>query len=171
MSPTIIAQFFGGLAILSSIIIYSRKKRNSLLLFKAIQDILWAIHYLLLSCHSAAASSFICVSRSIVFYNSDKKLGKSRLWVALYIVFYIVSSVITWQNFYSILPSLASCTSTVAFYSRKTHKTKFLQIIASLITLTYTIFVSHSIAVYFGVFLTITTSAISLFQYYKEKKD
>ena len=155
MSPTIIAQFFGGLAILSSIIIYSRKKRNSLLLFKAIQDILWMIHYLLLSCHSAAASSFICVSRSFVFYNSDKKWEKSRLWVALY----------------SILPSLASCTSTVAFYLRKTHKTKFLQIIASLITLTYTIFVSHSIAVYFGVFLTITTSAISLFQYYKEKKD
>lgn len=172
MSFEILAQIFGFCALISSVIIYSRKGRSSLLLFKAMQDIFWGIHYLLLACYSAAATSMICVTRSFVFYHSDKKWAKSRLWVLAYLVFYAVSAAITWRNIYSLLPALASCTSTWAFYLKKTEHTKGLQIVASLITLSYTILQSHSVTVYLGVALTITTASISLLNHYwsKEKK-
>lgn len=165
MRPEILAQIFGFGALISSVIIYSRKKRTSLLLFKATQDILWGIHYLLLGCYSAAASSAICVTRSFVFYNDNKKWAKSKLWVLVYLSFYAVSAAMTWQNVYSILPALASCTSTVAFYLKKTEQTKALQIVASLITLSYTILQSHSLTVYLGVTLTIVTAAFSLLRH------
>lgn len=165
----ILAQIFGLGALISSVIIYSRKDRSRLLIFKAMQDIFWGIHYLLLACYSAAVTSMICVTRSFVFYHSDKKWAKSMLWVLAYLVFYAVSAVVTWQNIYSILPALASCISTVAFYLKKIEQTKALQIVASLITLTYTILQSHSVTVYLGVALTVTTASISLLNHYKNK--
>ena len=170
MKFEILAQLFGIGAITSSIIIYSRKDRRNLLRFKAIQDICWGIHYLLLACYSAAASSGICFTRSFVFYNSEKKWAKSRLWVVAYIAFYLVSAVMTWQNIFSILPACASCVSTVAFYRKNPAHTKALQIIASLITLSYNILQSHSLSVYLGVSLTISTSVISLITTYRSQK-
>ena len=163
----LIAQVFGFGALTSSILIYSRKERKSLLLCKAAQDLLWGTHYLLLSCYSAAASSAICLTRSFVFYNSDKKWAKSRLWVLAYISFYLLSAVVTWQNIYSILPACASCVSTVAFYLKRPERTKALQMGASLITLSYNILQSNSLTVYLGVTLTLVTSVISLYQHYR----
>lgn len=170
MSEQVIAQFFGLGALIISAVIYSRKNRSSLLLFKALQDILWGIHYLLLSCWSAAAASAICISRSLIFCNSDKKWAKNKLWVFVYIGFYMISAVVTWQNIYSILPTIASCTSTVAFSLNRTEHTKIVQIAASLITLTYNILQSHSVTVYLGVALTVTTASISLYKHYTQKR-
>ncbi len=164
------AQCIGFCALITSVIIYSRKERSKLLLFKAVQDILWGAHYLLLACYSAAATSLICVTRSVVFYHNNKKWAKSKLWVLAYLAFYLISAALTWQNVYSILPSLASCTSTVAFYQKKTEHTKLLQILASLITLTYTILQSHSLTVYLGVTLTIVTASISLWRSFRTRK-
>ena len=170
MNPQTVAQVFGFGALLTSIVIYSRKNRSSLLLCKAVQDILWGVHYLLLACYSAAATSAICITRSVVFYHSDKKWASSKLWLLAYLAFYGISAVLTWQNVYSLLPALASCTSTVAFFSKRPERTKLLQIGASLITLTYNILHSHSLTVYLGISLTITTAAISLLKYYKAKR-
>lgn len=162
MIPQLIAQVFGFGALITSVLIYSRKNRGSLLAFKALQDGLWCVHYLLLACPSAAATSAICVSRSFVFYNSHQKWAKSRLWVGAYLFFYTVSAALTRQNAFSLLPALASCTSTVAFYLKRPEHTKLVQIFASLITLCYTVLVSHSLTVYLGVALTVTTALISL---------
>ena len=76
---TVLAQVFGFGALASSVIIYSRKTKRNLLIFKAVQDVCWCIHYLLLSCYSAAATSAICVTRSMVFCNP--KMGKNKLWL------------------------------------------------------------------------------------------
>lgn len=170
MMKVILPQLFGFGALLTSIIIYSRKNRKSLLLCKAVQDVLWGIHYLLLACYSAAATSAICITRSFVFYHRDKQKGKAWLWVVAYFAFYAVSAVLTWQNAYSLLPATASCTSTVAFFRKKPEHTKALQIMASLITLSYNILQSHSLTVYLGVTLTVTTSVISLWQHHQAAK-
>ena len=162
MRPEILAQVFGFGALASSLIIYSRKKKSSLLIFKAVQDIFWCIHYLLLNCLSAAGTSAICVSRSFVIFQCDKKGLRSRWWMGAYLLFYAVSAFFTWQNIFSLLPVMASCTSTVAFFQKKLAHTKLLQILASCITLTYNILWSHSLTVYLGVALTITTATISL---------
>jgi len=165
---TVLAQVFGFGALASSVIIYSRKTKRNLLIFKAVQDVCWCIHYLLLSCYSAAATSAICVTRSMVFCNP--KMGKNKLWLGAYLLFYAVSAALTWQNGYSLLPALASCVSAVAFYLPKPHQTKAVQIVASCITLSYNILQSHSLSVYLGVTLTVTTAAISLCQYAAQKK-
>lgn len=117
---------------------------------KQVQDICWLTHYLILGCGSAAAASFLCVSRSSVFYLCDKKGVTSRIPLYIYIVLYAISAVLTWKSIFSIFPALASIFSAVAFWCGNHIKTKLLTFCASSSTLVYTIAVSHSAAVYAG---------------------
>ena len=162
MSAEWIAQGLGGIAIVSSIIIYSRKTRKKLLIFKSVQDICWFLHYILLAAFSAAATSALCVFRSFVYYNNDKKFAKSKLWLPIFLTLYAISAIFTWKGIFSIFPAMSSSVSAVAFWMKNPRHTKMLAILASTCTLIYNVTIAHSISVYIGVTFTITTSLLSL---------
>ena len=157
-----IAQVFGGVAIVMSLIVYSRKKKTHLLTFKAVQDLCWLSHYLLLSAYSAAATSALCVVRSAVFYRTGKETRSSKLPLAIFLALYALSAVLTWKSVFSIFPAVSSSISTVAFWMKNPNHTRVLAISAALCTLTYNITVAHSLSVYVGVSFTILTSVASL---------
>lgn len=159
-----IAQIFGAVAILSSIVIYQQKTRKRLLSFKLVQDVCWCIHYLILGAYSAAATSFICTSRSVIYYNNDKPIFASKLWLLIYICLYAVSAVFTWNGIFSIFPAMSSILSSIGFWVKQPIRTKAISVCASACTLVYNINVSHSAMVYIGVTLTISSALISIFR-------
>lgn len=163
MTAKIIAQIIGFIAVGSSLVVYSQKKRRYLLLAKTAQDVAWLLHYLLLGCLTPAVTSGVNITRSLVFVSSDgKKEAKSRIWLPVYIAVYIACAPLTWKNAFSVLPVAASVISTVCFYVRDIRVTKILAIAASSVTLSYNIFVSHSLSVYIGASITIVTALVSL---------
>jgi hypothetical protein len=164
-----IAQIFGTLAICCSLIIYSRNDRKKLLIFKCIQDICWGTHYLLLATYPPAATSALCICRSLAFYGRPKEEKKSKWILILFLALYALSACLTWKDMFSILPAISSSISTVAFWMKKTRHTKILAIFASLCTLSYNIAVAHSVSVYIGVTITMVTSLISLLTSEKRK--
>ncbi|MBQ9099715.1 MAG: YgjV family protein [Clostridia bacterium] len=166
-----IAQGFGVVAVTMSLIIYQRKTRKGILTFKTVQDLSWLTHYLLIAAFPAAATSALCLCRAFVFYNQDKKFGKSILWLPFFIILYAVSAVLTWSNIFSIFPAISSSLSTVAFWMKEPRHTKMLAILASLCTLIYNIMQAHSITVYIGVTFTITSALVSLLMPLFRKKD
>jgi hypothetical protein len=165
----LLSQLFGAGAITCSLIIYSRRSKQSLLLFKCAQDCFWLVHYLLLATYPAAATSALCVSRSLVFRKTGNK-GQSNRWVlAIYLALYAASAALTWKNLFSLLPAISSSISTVAFWVPCVKYTKYLSIGAALCTLCYNLLVAHSVTVYIGVCFTVTTSVISLISQRKER--
>lgn len=165
----IVAQIFRFIAIGSSLVIYQQKKRKNILIFKSVQDICWFIHYLILAAYSAAATSGICFVRAQV-YSSEKTIFKMKIWLFLFLGFYIVSAVLTWNGAFSIFPALSSSLSTVAFWLKNVNHTKIISILASLSTLVYNINVAQSVAVYVGVTFTITSALSSLIITYINRK-
>ena len=157
-----VAQAFGAIAICCSLLIYSRNDRKKLLIFKCIQDLCWCTHYLLLGAFSAVATSGLCIGRSMAFYGNPKKQRKSKLLLVLFLVLYAISAALTWKNAFSILPALSSSISTFAFWMKEPRHTKMLAILASWITLSYNITVTHSPSVYVAVTFTTLTSVVSL---------
>lgn len=166
----IIAQIIGFCAIGMSFLIFTQTSHKKMLILKAVQDSCWLTHYLILGCGSAAAASFLCVSRSSVFYLCDKKGVTSRIPLYIYIVLYAISAILTWKSIFSIFPALASIFSAVAFWCGNHIKTKLLTFCASSSTLVYTIAVSHSAAVYAGLAVTVSSSVLSLVQTASLKK-
>lgn len=162
----LLAQVFGFSAIGMSIIIYSRKNREKLLLSKLFQDIFWAIHYFLLGAYSAMATNLIGASREIVFGSKNPKLGKNLFITLSYIVFYFASALITWKNAFSIFPAMSSVFSTIALSAKKPVHTKLLAIPSALCTLVYNVTTSHSLSVYIGLSVTLSTIIFSLISTY-----
>lgn len=156
-----IAQIFGALAIATSLIIYSRKTRGKLILFKSLQDIFWVVHYLLIPEYSAAATNGLCFVRESVFYRV-KNQKWDRILLFCFLALYLLSAVLTWKNIFSLFPAVSSSISTVAFWVKNPRNTKKLAIIAASCTLVYNITLANSVAVYIGVAFTIFTSVFSL---------
>ena len=157
-----VAQIFGFMAIGISLFVYSRRKREHILICKLTQDLTWAMHYCLLGAYSAMATNLICAGREVTFYNPKVKPALNRLLTAVCIAFYVISAIITWKNIFSIFPAMSSIISTLAFRLKNPVKIKLLAIPSSLCTLVYNITTSHSISVYVGITITLTSISISL---------
>ena len=157
----LIAQIFGFIAIGSSLVIYQQKKRKNILIFKSVQDVCWFSHYMILAAYSAAATSGICFVRAMV-YNSERPFFKKKIWLFVFLLFYITSAIFTWNGVYSIFPAFSSSISTIAFWLKNVSYTKMLSIVASLSTLVYNVNISHSVSVYVGVTFTITSALFSI---------
>lgn len=165
-----LAQFFGFAAIVDSFFIFQQTKRRNMLILKVLQDLLWLIHYVLLACWSAAATSLICAFRGVVFYNNDKKWAKSSLWLAGFIGMYLVSAVLTWEDIFCLFPAVSSCLSAVAFWVKDPRHTKILTIFASASSWVYNMFHGQSLSVYIGLTITVVSSVISLLRPLFQKK-
>ena len=157
-----VAQIFGFIAIGISLFVYSRRKREHILICKLTQDLTWAMHYLLLGAYSAMATNLICAGREVTFYNPKIKPLLNQLLTVAFISFYVASAIITWKNVFSIFPATSSIISTLAFRLKNPVKIKLLAIPSSLCTLVYNITTSHSISVYVGISITLTTITVSL---------
>ena len=154
-----IPHIFGFGAIGCSLLIYTRKKRENILLFKLVQDLFWAIHYGLLGAYSAMASSLICASRETVYSNKSPKISKSVPLFVGFLLFFALSAVVTWKSIFSIFPAMSSIFSTIAFRIKRPRLLKLMALPSYACTLVYNIAVAHSVSVYVG--LTITLSSIT----------
>jgi len=157
-----IAQVFGFGAIGCSLLIYTRKKRGSLLLLKLVQDLCWSMHYFLLGAYSAMASNLICATRETVYYNKNPKISRSIPLFALFIVFFVLSAILTWKSVFSIFPAMSSIFSTIAFRIKRPRLMKLMVLPSSFCTLIYNITVSHSVSVYVGLCITLSSLTYSL---------
>lgn len=166
----VLAQFFGFAAIVDSFFIFQQTKRRNMLILKVLQDLLWLVHYVLLACWSAAATSLICAFRGIVFYHNDKKWAKTPLWLAGFIGLYVLSAVLTWEDLFCLFPALSSCLSAVAFWVKDPRHTKVLTLFASASTFIYNTVHGQSLSVYIGLAITVISSVISLLQPLWNKK-
>ena len=166
----VVTQLFGITAVAMSLIIYSRKTRIKILAFKLVQDVCWFVHYLLLGTYPAAATSFLCISRSVVYANNHRKFFASKIWLLVYVLLYAASAVLTWKSVFSIFPAVSSILSAIGFWLKTPRRTKTVSIFASLCSLVYNITTAHSPAVYIGVTFTITTSLYSIVRESMETK-
>ena len=158
----IITQIFGIIALSCSFIIYQQKTRKRILSFKLLQDVCWCLHYFLLGAYSASVTSAICTTRSLVYFNNDKKFFASKIWLFLYVGLYATSAILTWQSVFSIFPATSSIISTFGFWLKNPKHTKIFAIFASTCSLIYNITVAHSPSVYIAVAFSITSAIISI---------
>ena len=94
---------FGVLAVAVALFIYLSRSRRVILLTKLTDDILWAVHYLLIGGFTATALNLIGVVREIVFFNRGKKWASSKIWLYVFLAAVIVAGILTWEGYPSLL--------------------------------------------------------------------
>lgn len=163
-----IANIFGALGIASTFLIYQQKTRTGLILSKLLSDVIWFLHYFLLSAYSGAAIAVIGIVRELIFVNKEKKWAKHPFWLYFFLVLSFGCAYFTWKNVFSILPCIASAVSVISFWIGKPKLSRLLSYPISACMLSYDIAVGSVMGIINEIF-TIGSSVIGYLRLDKKK--
>ena len=116
----VIIQLIGGLGILASLVSFQCKKHNSILCFRTLNEVVFAIQYLLLGAYTGMAMNLIGCVRNTVFTKQVAKGKKTTVPTVIFCVIFLVFGIFTWQGMKSILIIVAKVLSTVAYGNKNT---------------------------------------------------
>lgn len=136
----IIGQILGVIAMLVSFIIYQQSSRRQMVFWKLVTDVLWATHFFLIGGLTGALTTAMSIFREIVFYNKDKKWGKSPLWAGTFLLAFAVAAALTWKNAFSLLPSCASIIATLAYWQNDQRRVKILLVPTAVCMFVYNLY-------------------------------
>lgn len=135
----LLAQLIGFGGTVLTIIAYQQNKRKRILGCTVISAALFAIHYIILGAYTGAIMNVLAGTRSLVFMNNTKKWAKSKIWVVVFMLIYIVACIATWDKWYSVLPLIAMLLTTVSNWFQSEKKIRFLTFPSSPCWLVYNI--------------------------------
>ena len=156
-----IADILGILGIVFSVVLYQQKKRESLLFYKLVLDLIWLLHYCFIGAYSGAAVAAIAAFRELVFLKRDPKKKGGIIWLPIFITVAVASTVLTWNNAFSLFTCLASCIAVTSFFIGIPKLSRVLAFPVSLCMLTYD-FASGSMAGVINEIFAITSSVIGI---------
>ena len=143
MNWTLLGNIIGYVAIAENIFLFLSIKRERVLIFKLISDVLWALNMAFLSIENKAnltgsILNVIGIFREIVFYNRlDKDWAKHKFWLFFFIGITLVSPIISWNGPISLLPAFGSIFAVILFYSKNTDYMRYLSFLAQGLWLIY----------------------------------
>lgn len=141
----IAAQIIGYIAIAESVLVFISTKREKILIFKLIDDVLWFFNMLFMGNYTGAVLNAIAVGRELVFYNRGrKKWASHKFWLFFFMAGMLVSPVLTWAGPVSILPSAGSAVAVICFYAQKPIMTKCLAYFSQGAWLAYAILTNNA---------------------------
>ena len=111
-------QGIGLLGLATMIGSYQCKSSKKFFFVQMMSYISFMAQFVLLGALTGAGSLFISASRNFLLYNAGKRWADWKGWQYVVIVAYIVVCMVTWKNYYSILPAIAMVSGTVAAWTR-----------------------------------------------------
>lgn len=166
----IIAQAVGFVGAVVNGISFQQKTRKRMISVQMWATASFIIHYILLGAFTGAALNGITLVRSFVFLNNDKKWARSRAWLYLFIIISIVSSLLTWVDWYSFLPAAAMVLSTISFWLKSEKAIRLVTFPSSPCWLAYNL-ISGSVAGVITECVVMTSIITAIIRYDVLKKD
>lgn len=149
MTPKLIGEMIGIVAIIVSFFIYLSNNRKRIILLKGVSDALWAANSFLLGAFTGGALCLVMVFRAYVFiHRLDKKWAQHRFWLWFFAVMCFVTPIveILKTGTVALLPFVPVCGSVAAvfgFYDTNLTRIRALNLIGSLLWLTYAIYTNN----------------------------
>lgn len=137
-----ITNILGIGAMVSLFLIYQQKNRKNILLCKLSADIFWILHYFTLGAVAGMIPNFVGIFRELVFVNrKSKKWANTPLWVALFIAVNFTLGILSYDEWYDIVPIIASAFVTVSLWIDNPRLMKLISIPVSIAFFVYDVFV------------------------------
>lgn len=143
----LISQIIGIIAMIFAILSYQRKTGKGTLVFQLICGFLFSIHLFMLNAISGALLNMIAVIRAILFLNKEKLKSDNNIWLAGFIVVYIIFYAMTFTVFKmeinsrnlltEVLPVIGMIASTLGLRCSDASKIRKFGLISSPAWLTY----------------------------------
>ena len=116
----VIIQLIGGLGIIASIISFQCKKHNSILIFRTLNEGIFALQYFLLGAYTGMAMNLVGCIRNIIFTKQIMQNKKTTTTTIVFGILFLLFGIFTWQGIKSIIIIMAKMLSTIAYSNKNT---------------------------------------------------
>ena len=116
----VIIQLIGGLGIIASIISFQCKKHNSILIFRTLNEGIFALQYFLLGAYTGMAMNLVGCIRNIIFTKQIMQNKKTTTTTIVFGILFLLFGIFTWQGIKSIIIIMAKMLSTIAYGNKNT---------------------------------------------------
>ncbi len=133
----IIVQGIGALGLLASILAFQFRSHKKIMLFRTANELLFALQYLLLGGYTGMLLNTFGTARNLMFAYQIEK-GRDVKWSRLFFsLVFVVSGIVTWSGFPSVIITGSKVLSTAAYSLKNTVALKLLSLFTSSMWLIY----------------------------------
>jgi hypothetical protein len=157
-------QAIGFVGLLFAIISFQKNDNKGILFFQLLAALTFSLHFALLGAFTGATMNLLGAARNIVFFNREKNWANKKIWLYLFIMFYIIIGLQTWKNTYSVLPIIAMILSTIGLWIKNAKFTRMIILPSSPCWLIYN-FVNSSIAGVFTEVFVLSSLVIAVIRF------
>lgn len=116
----ILVQIIGFLGIATSVISFQCKRHDKIMLFRTLNEFIFAIQYFMLGAYTGMAMNIVGCVRNYIFSNQIKNDKKTTNSVIFFGIMFFVFGILSWQGPKSILIIVAKILSTMAYGNKNT---------------------------------------------------
>ena len=166
MINSLLVQGIGAIGYGLLAISYFKKEKKQILFMQIIAYIFFVIHYYLLNGITGAICNLIGLFALVTIYLFDKYQIKNKIKVSMFfIILLLIINILTFQNIYSIFPTIASIIVVLSFIIGDENIIRMIGVIAAICWLLYAIVYKSYIAIIFEVITLIDVC----YAFYKNK--
>lgn len=170
MTKEIIGQIFGMIAVVLGFLIYQVKSKKQILIVQIITSAVFCVHYSLLGATSGFVLNAIGFVRSIIYYNSDKKIFSGKYIPWLFSVLMAFAGMIFWESWYSVFVVVGITINSFALSFKNPQNLRKSILITSPLVLIYDI-LCHAIGGSIYEAIAIISALTGLIRFKKSKTD
>ncbi len=130
----LLGQFFGVIALIILVISLQKNKKEELLRLQVLSSLFFALQYFFLKAFTGSLMNIVTLIRNIIFNKS-----KSILSLIVIISIMIILTIYSYENIYSILPSLAVIFFSIAVFQDNIKIIRYIEVLSCLLFIIYNI--------------------------------
>ena len=149
----ILIQIIGGIGFILLTMSYYKEEKKSILFMQIMAYIMFTIHYFLLSGISGAICNLIGLFALTMIYIFEKyNLKNKQIFVLIFILLLIIINIMTYQNVFSIFPTIASIIVIISFLMDNEDFIRGIGIVSAICWLIYAVVYHSYISIIFQAF-------------------
>lgn len=149
----LLAQIFASLSSLCLLISFWQKKRKQILFFQILDSSFDILQYLLLGAYTGSLISLLGAARAYTFSKRN-----NRYFLFLFLLLYILVSIITFNGLISFIPLMAALIYTIVTWNKKEKNIRLFSILVFILWFIYDILVKAYVSSITDIILIVSNS-------------
>lgn len=137
----LLAQIFAFLSSLCLLVSFWQRKRKKILYFQTLDSTFDIIQYLLLGAYTGSLISLLGATRAYIFSKTN-----NNFFLFLFLLLYIIASIITFNGLISFLPLIAALVYTIVTWNKREKNIRLFSILVFFLWFIYDILVKAYIS-------------------------
>lgn len=135
----IIGQILSFVAVATGFISFQMKSAKGVLIFQIVTAFIFSAHYFLIGAVTAAGLNLVGAIKCVCYYIRNKRQSKSPCLPILFTALMIITSILTWDDWYSIFIMIGVVINSISFALSNVQTIRKLNLIKSPLCLIYNI--------------------------------